>query len=120
MRRSAVALPILLLAMDVPSDMGGHVRARRRSIQGYGSSLSLLEARSVHLSLLRLLPLLAPASLLLAPLPLRPVPQFQVNYPLLVYSPSSCFSQLRSILNIGFRVLKGSRFSDIVLLLWGI
>lgn len=77
MHRSGVALPFLLLAMELPANMGGHMRERARSIQDYGSSLSPVEARSVHLSLLRLLPLLAPTSLLLAPFPLRPVPQFQ-------------------------------------------
>ncbi|KAK2986500.1 hypothetical protein RJ640_021375, partial [Escallonia rubra] len=78
MRRGAGAIPFLLLAVDVPTDMGGSMRQQgQRPLQAHGHGLSLSKAISVRLSLLRVHPLLAAPSLLLAPIPLRPVPQFQ-------------------------------------------
>ncbi|GFZ04003.1 phospholipid N-methyltransferase [Actinidia rufa] len=52
------------MPMDAPSDMGGALRQKVRPIERVGSSVSHVQAHSFPLSLLRLLSLLTPTSLL--------------------------------------------------------
>lgn len=81
--RGDSALSILLLVVDKSTNMGGFMRQiRERPVKSDGISVSLVEAHSVFLSLLSLHYFLAASFLLLASLPLRPVSQLQVSFPL--------------------------------------
>lgn len=77
--RSTFAFPILLLAMDFPTNMGCSVWKRAWPMQSDGLCCSFPEADSVSLSLFRLNLLLASPSLLLAPHCLWSVPKLQVR-----------------------------------------
>lgn len=79
MRRSDFTVPILLLAMDLSSDMGGSLRERAWPIPHDGHGVSRTKAAAVHLSFLSIHVFLAAASLLLAPFFLWSVPQLQVT-----------------------------------------
>ncbi|CAH9145574.1 unnamed protein product [Cuscuta epithymum] len=68
MHRGDFPVPVLLLALDSSSSMGGSLRAPARSISRHGHGFSRAQAPPVPLPSLRLLAFLAPAFLLLASL----------------------------------------------------
>ncbi len=74
------SVPVLLLAVDTPTVMGGNVWEGPRPIQSDGTRVPFAEAGSIALTLLSLpKSLLASFSLLLASLRLWPISQLQVT-----------------------------------------
>ncbi|CAH9125531.1 unnamed protein product [Cuscuta epithymum] len=77
MHRGDFPVPVLLLALDSSSSMGGSLRGTARSISRHGHGFSRAQAPPVPLPSPRLLAFLAPAFLLLASLLVWSVPQLQ-------------------------------------------